>query len=497
MPITRIFNPGSIYHSQFLDLRGGLNNSKTDELIKDNELSLVENFVPDIYKSGVLIKRDGIEIESSQMTEAITSIFDGTGADYFTTSTTIRSTSGTSLDSGLTSSTAPDWARFDDTNLGLIDIFVNGTDERKTDDGATFTALGGSPPNFKYIEPYHKFLFGAGHDEGKLRWSAQENAESWSATQELIVTSEDDDIVGLKKFEQFLMVFCQRSFHTIHGFELTGMAITNSNMEVGCTSHRSIVRSPFGLFWWANEGMMWSPDGDRVQNISLKKIPDFVRQLNKGQYANIHGIYDPLKEAVMMFVHNGTSTTQNRIIYYYPNEVQEDGLGTFWIGTGDAAAMGASGVLLESGSSNVYVGSASTTGRLWQLTGATDNGSTISALYETKRESAQLGEETVKRAKQLTHLSIIEGTTPVTYGVYLDDDASVSQSFNLMLTAAGSFILDSSQLDVGRLGLAEAATRSTIGYGRKWRKMKHRVQDSSAFQTRHRGIINKGTYINV
>ena len=499
MPITRIIdrnNQGHPYQSQFLNLRGGLNDSKTDELINDNELSAVENFVPDIHKSGVLIKRDGLSVTSSQQSEALTSVFDGAASDYFTTSTTIRSLSGTSVDASLTSSTGPDWATFDDSSLGLIDIFVNGAQERRTANGTSWANVS-NMLNFKHIEPYHGFLFGAGHDEGKLRWSAREDAETWSATNELIVTAEDDGITGLFHFEQYLMVMCKNSFHRVHGFSVDGMQITQSNKEVGCTSHRSIVGCRFGLFWWSNEGLIWSPDGAKAFNISLKKIPDVVRGLNRGQYGNVHGIYDPQQEAVMMWVHSAGSSTHDKIIYYYPGEAQEDGLGTFWIGTGDAAEMGASGVVLSSGVFNVYTGSAGAPGHLYEVTGTSDAGTTISAFYETKRESAESGEEAIKRAKQLTNLAIVEGATQITHSVYINDDASTTYSFDITHSPVGNFILDSSQLDIGTLGSGVTSTRGIVGFGAKWRKLKHRVEDSSGFQTRHRGVINKGTILSI
>ena len=51
MPL-QIARQGTPYRSDFLDLRGGLNNAKSDELILPNELSDVSNYLPDIHKSG-------------------------------------------------------------------------------------------------------------------------------------------------------------------------------------------------------------------------------------------------------------------------------------------------------------------------------------------------------------------------------------------------------------------------------------------------------------
>jgi len=500
MPITTIVPFGTPYQSIFQDLRGGLNNSVTDELIQDNELSAVENFVPDIHKSGGLIKRNGVTKESSLMDEAITSVFDGTNGDYFTTSTSIRNLSGTSLLGSLTSSTEPDWATFDDASLGLIDVFVNGAEPRYTANGSSFSALSGIPVGVKYIEPFaNGFLFAAGHDSGKLRWCAQEDATSWNAVQEIIVTAEDDPIKGLVKFAGSLIVLCERSFHHIGTTGASGnlgFRITDSNPQVGTTSHRSIVKSPFGLYWWSSQGFIRSQDGFRIDNPSLLKIPDTLRNLNKAQYENIHGTYDIVQESIQMFVHSSASTTHDKNISYYPGELDQRGVGSFWVGTGGGVEMSASGVILSLGESKVYTGSASSDGYLYEQTGLTDDGTNITAFFDTKRETANFGEEVQKRAKQLTHLVLITANTPLTYSVFIDDDDDVSHEFASTATLIGNFVLDTSALDTGRLGSGTTTVRTPIRFGRKWRKMKHRIEDSTAFQTQMRGVLNKGTVLN-
>src|SRR5690554_2930444 len=96
------------YQSLIIPL-GGINTGLSSELIANDELADVRNFVPDTQNQGVLIKREGIAQESSAQTEAITSIFQGFNANYFSTTQSIRSLSG-SLLQAITASTDPSWA---------------------------------------------------------------------------------------------------------------------------------------------------------------------------------------------------------------------------------------------------------------------------------------------------------------------------------------------------------------------------------------------------
>lgn len=487
------------YRSRFLNLRGGLNNSKSDEFIEANELSAVRNLLPDIHESGGLVKRDGTTKKSSQMAEALSSVYDGQLADYFTTLTTIRSLGGTSLDSGLTSATAVDWASFDDKNLGMQDVMVNGTEERRTSDGSTFADVGGSPPNFKYISDYQRFLFGGGHDAGHLRWCEAENLASWPSANEIIV---NDNISGLIWFGRSLIMFCDSSFHHITGTDENGMTISYSNTEVGCASFRSIVVTPLGLFWWSNRGMMWSPDGYRVHNPTLSLIPQTFNSLDASKFSRVHGIFSPRFNCVSMWVTTNDSSTEDIRLDYFPEEVnseREGGsakYGSFWVQDGDGASMAASGIVTESGEDKIYVGGIGSAPYLYEQTGETDDGTSITSYFETQRETAELGEDVVKRIKNIELLFILSGATSLSYGVYLDDGFAIERQWDFTVTPTGGFILGTGVLGVGKLGSAVTSGKQRVGYSRKWTKIKHRLFDSTGFQTKFRGIINTGKVIH-
>ena len=478
---------GSMYPPRLLTFRGGLNNSVSDEFIADHELSAARNYIPDIFNAGVIIKREGVTQQSSVQTEAATSVHSGKHANYFSTSTTIRNFAGTSLASGLASTTEPDWTTFANN-----DIYVNGTVAPQTStNGTTFAALGGAPPTFKYIENFNNFLFGAGHSGGILRWADLGTVATWTAGNSYTITNDQlNPITGLQKFHNVLVVFCQNTFHHITGFNTPDIGINFSNFEEGCTSHRSIVRTPFGLFWWTNSGLALSRDGFSVEYPAIKKIPNTLGGLNKAYYSLVHGVWNQRNKRVEFFVHNGSAqTTVNmRIDYYY----EED---TFWVHDGKGVETGASGFAVISGEHRVFVGSAGTvTPYLFRENAdvATDDGTPISAYAETKRDAEPGGYVYLKRSRNLTLSTVLVGNATLDLGVYVDNSDTLAKTWTLSLTSAGGFILDVDLLDVGILGAGVASKETSIGFNRRYNKLKYRIFDSNALRTRLRSITQRG-----
>ena len=480
---VNILRPGTPYQVPVATGLAGLNNSISDELIDDQELSDVSNYVIDLLEAGVLVKREGSTKEvTTALTEAGTSVYDGVQNDYFTTSTKIFSFNGTERVSGLTTATEAYW-----TSYNGNDIYTDGVNAPQTSsNGTSFAALGGSPPTFKYVDAYANLVFGAGHSAGILRWSAFGNQASWPAVNALTLTNNaDDDIVGLKKYQNVLVVFCEKSFYHIQslGNEIE-VSVSYANFEEGCTSGRSIIGCPYGLFWWSKNGPVWSPDGHSLKYIGKHKIPQTIDNLNRGQYGLIHGIWNPIHERVEWWVFNGTSTTVNRKIYFYPERQ------AFFVGEGAGVEMGAAGVLVRSGVPRVYVTSASTSGYFYEQTGSSDDGTVISAYLETKRQ-APAGPTGLVFGKRMTPLFILEGNPTITYSVYLDNADTISKSYILTPSASG-FILDVSLLDVGILGASTEANETEVTLARRYRKIKHRIADSAGLRTRIRGIANEG-----
>jgi hypothetical protein len=488
---------GTVYREgQFFDFLGGVNNSVSDEHIEQNELGDARNYTPDPENSGVLVKREGLSQVSSQQSAAfIGEVHDGIHDVWVALPTDVIDDSGTAQSLSLTSSTDCDWA-----SINNFDIIVNGTEEKKYN-GAAWSDLGGTPPNFKYIEVYNRFLFGAGHDKGKVRWSDPGDPETWDATNEWNLTPDaNDDIVGLKRFRDVLVVFTERSFFHLRGYEEKAIAITYRG-QPGCTSHRSIVATPFGLYWFSDDGIYWSPDGFQIENISQLKIAGTMDGLNKDKLNLIHGLWNPLRQRVEWYVFDGTSTTQDLAIFYYPRigtrTMAGVPLGSFWLQSGAGVQMAASGVVTVSGERRVYLGAAATNKYLYHCTGDTDDGTDIEAYLETKRDSTEYGPNAIKRSKTLLPIFELAGSATVYYGIYINNSSGVTESWALELEPTSGFILGESELGTGELGAAEAAQEIAIGYSEKFRKLKHRIYDQNSQRTKVRGIRTEGYLVSV
>ena len=71
-----------------------------------------------------------------------------------------------------------------------------------------------------------------------------------------------DECTGLYAYNNALFYFCRDTFHLIrHGTADTDIGIAYTNFIEGCTSHRSIVGTPYGLFWWSDSGLAMTVPG--------------------------------------------------------------------------------------------------------------------------------------------------------------------------------------------------------------------------------------------
>lgn len=496
---TAISRIGFEHEPRTLTFQGGVNNSLPDEDIGETEVSDSRNWLPDFESAAGLIKREGTTTTSSNIDDAYgvgTSVFQGKHANYFTTGIAatqyVWNFAGTALaNNAVTSSGEPDWVTFNNNDIYTLD---GGAPQTSTN-GSTFAALGGTPPNFRYMRAHNNFLFGAGHSLGLLRWADLGTATTWTSTNSLTITNDEaNSITGLAKFRNNLVVFCRYSFHNVNGFSGLDMGINYNSYGIGCTSHRSIVVTPFALFWWSDNGLVMSRTGteDDITFPLYDKIPVTLNGLNKARYANVHGVWNSRKDRVEYYVCSGAAqTTQNmRIDYYYKT-------GAVWLHDGGGVAAGASGAAVVSGSRDIYVFPSvtdATAGAYLYLQdedALTDNTININAFLETRRD-APISRKALKRFRTLTVNAASSGNSTLDYGVYLDSDGTLTDTWSISLTGSTGFILDTDTLDSGILGTGIVPSDSYVGSDLRYRKVKHRIYDSSAQRTRLRSLINSG-----
>jgi len=481
---TIIPRQGTPYVSQFLTFQRGVNNSTSDEIIAQDELADVRNFIPDSLNAGVLISRPG-SVQTYLQTNPWTSIYQGRNNAYATTTSLIVGLQTNTTLATMTTSTAPDWTTYVGT-----DIFVNGVDApQATTDGSTFAALAGSPPTFKYIERQGQHLYGAGHENGRLRWADTGTTTTWPAINELIITDDvADDITGLARFND-LVVFCEKSFHRIrHGTSEADISVAFSNYAAGCTSHRSIIVCPYGLFWWSQQGLAWTKDGMSFDLPLLRRIPKTLADLNKSKYSRVHGVYNADEGALQYFVCNDGSDTENLSIWYYPPDERFGRPESVWLMDGDGTEMGASGFVVSNYTTSIYLGAAASAGYMHLQTGTSDPiqaspgfGQPIICYLETKREVTDYGIKSQKKCTNIVLLLYSSGGDSIDYSTYVDNSTTVDRTWTTPLTlAAGDNI----------------AIEVPIGYERSYHKIKHRLYSTAAGHTKVRGIVNSGHLVS-
>ena len=499
---TGISKPGVPYLTQFMTLRGGLNNSIHDELIEPDEIADGRNYMPDHLNSGVIIKRYGIakQLANSQ-TAAVSSIYQGLIGNFFTVGTGIKQfTVNTDFTAAaLTATTAPDW-----TSMGGMDIVVNGTDAPgKVTAGPAFAVLGGAPPTFKYVETVNNFVWGAGHSTGVLRYSSVGTTETWPAANSLTVTNNsNDDIKGLVKAFDALIVMCAKSFYHVKAWEDGKATITYSNFSEGCASHRSLVNTPFGLFWWSNVGIAWRRDGYSVDYPTMRKIPNTIENLNAGQASKVHGVYHPRLRCVIFYVCSIGSSTEDIGIWYFPADEVTQRKESVWVMTGLGTQASASGMALVSGKWESYIGlidtrTAPTIYYLEKMEGETDDSTVISAYIKSKRDLTEFGLRARKRASHLEPLLMSAGVGQLSYGFIVDNETQIEQSWNFAVDSPGGFVLGVSVLGTGTLGYGYYPLEVVFNPSRIFRKLQHVLNDDLPYRTRVRGFVNSGTLVSV
>jgi hypothetical protein len=308
------------YVREYLINCGGIVASKPDESIEDNELADARNVVPGPTGIGSLKKRRGISKYTADAASARThigSIYAGLYGPYYTDQSAaawdIRNSAGTSIQAGTGTVAFPCWRSF-----STYDLVVDGTNAYKSSNGTSFTTLANIPTGAKYIESYNQFLCCAGHNSFSLRWADITTLETWTAANELkFDPSEGDHITGLKKYGTMLAVFLQYSFHFVQGYSGLDFTVVKSITKSGAMTFRSVIDTPFGLYWWSDRGLCGTLDGTTIDTILLRKLGTQYL-VPPHRVSDIHGIWDSVNECVHMYFPYPSGTACNTRLDYYP-----------------------------------------------------------------------------------------------------------------------------------------------------------------------------------
>lgn len=156
-----------------------------------------------------------------------------------------------------------------------VAIMTNGTDTvKKSSDGITWSALGGSPPVAKYAITYNNsfYLLNLTGATSRIRWSDDGTTETWTATNIQDITTNigiGDQITGGAVNNNVLIVFKNYSTWKWNTYELV---ILSAN--TGCRAPKSIVTIDEWTFWLSHKGIMGT-NGGRPFRVS-KAVEPFI-----------------------------------------------------------------------------------------------------------------------------------------------------------------------------------------------------------------------------
>lgn len=502
--------PSQPYRRSWLVNCAGINNSVSDELIADNELADARNLIPDYNGGGNLVKRPGL-VANSYVSAGYaanssawdrTSAYVGKFAKYFTDGVTITGTPTTytfnvyvfTIDaegdqvapSVYNSANKPGnlaaWATF-----AGYDLYVDASHAIKTNDGTNFTAIANIPANRICIEAYNSYLFALINNSFSLRWSDQEDPETWDTTHELVFALQkaDDALLSLRKSGSELAVLGRRQVFFIQGYGPRDFTVAYTLENVGAANHALTCSTPFGLFWWSDfHGLCWSRDNRSVDFPMLRKLRGTFFDGFASFYTPLNGFMffcpDKMCVSCMLGFQSPSPTYYERVDYYPANDAfyisrYTPSANSFW----PCAVAVDDTNYLSSGRAVYYViqrDRTVTTGKCYvrreSETVSTDVGDAVTAYAKTKRAWGPVNPIVNNESNKVMLTTNLPAEGAVTYGYYQDNATALTQSFSPTI---GTGVQD-----------------TEFGINASYRKIQHYVSDALAGRTKYIALHELG-----
>lgn len=114
----------------------------------------------------------------------------------------------------------------------------------------------GVPPYCKFVEVYHDRLWYAGDPSYKDRvWYSELGEGEAVGSLSYIATRDGEEVTGIKRCGDELVVFTPQSAYSIKGFTEADFTMKKLSPSVGCISHHSIVNIDETLFFASESGV--------------------------------------------------------------------------------------------------------------------------------------------------------------------------------------------------------------------------------------------------
>lgn len=202
---------------------------------------------------------------------------------------------------------------------------------KKSTDGTTWAALGGSPPTAKYCITHadRVFALNASGYESILYFSALEDAEDWTTTTGAgaagsIPIDTNDGTVGTGLWELRgwgrLLAGKERALYLLRGTGPSDFTADYVTRRAGPVSQEAGVVTPSGEFYFAARDGIYRYSGYGAPEQIQQPVQATWDTLNKSYYSRIAAGHTNSGgvERVLFAIPTGSATVPDKVLVYYP-----------------------------------------------------------------------------------------------------------------------------------------------------------------------------------
>lgn len=130
------------------------------------------------------------------------------------------------------------------------------------------SALGGSPPNAKFVDTLDTYVLMSGHSGTRFVWSQLANSAIWPAANFNDVLGDGEEIVFMKVFKRDIFFFKTNSIEVWVDVGGTTIFARKLLIEKGCIASYSVVQANDTFYWLGDDGDFYVLNGITPKIIS-------------------------------------------------------------------------------------------------------------------------------------------------------------------------------------------------------------------------------------
>ena len=178
---------------------------------------------------------------------------------------------------------------------------ADGVNDAAIFDGSTYTALTGgagsgagtkpTAPEVVIEHKNHLFFAGMTNNRQLLQFSAPYSENDFSAASGAGQISIGDEIVGLARFRETLVIFCKDSIFRLAGSSVSDFVLQPVTRNIGCLSRFSIQEIGGDLIYLAPDGLRTVAGTEKIGDTELgtisKQVQSRLNELSADQLSNV------------------------------------------------------------------------------------------------------------------------------------------------------------------------------------------------------------------